>query len=48
MILLLFDATGSMAPYWNVVAHTIGEIIRRIFAVGGEMSTEIVASRAHC
>lgn len=48
MILLLFDATGSMAPYWNEVARTISEIVRRVFSIGGEVTMKIVAYRDHC
>lgn len=47
-VLLSLDGTGSMAPYWNEVAHTIGEITQRIFAVGGEVMVKIVAYRDHC
>lgn len=47
-VLLSLDGTGSMAPYWNEVARTIGEITQRIFAVGGEVMVKIVAYRDHC
>lgn len=44
-ILLLFDATGSMTPYWNEAQRTIGEIIERTLAVASEVTMKIVAYR---
>jgi Mg-chelatase subunit ChlD len=48
--LLLFDATGSMALYWNVTMQSIDTIIRRILEVGGQNSVamKIVAYRDDC
>jgi len=47
-ILLEVDATGSMASYWNEVARTLDEIIRRVLAIGGNVAMKIVAYRDHC
>lgn len=44
-ILLLFDATSSMSPYWTEVKRTIGEIIKRTLTTA-EM--KIVAYRDDC
>jgi hypothetical protein len=48
--LLLFDATGSMEPYWNVTMQSIDTIIDRIFDVGGHraVAMKIVAYRDDC
>lgn len=43
--LLLFDATGSMSPYWNEVAKTISTIIERVKAIAGTVDMKIVAYR---
>ena len=42
--LLLFDATGSMSPYWDHVRATIREVIDRLLAAGGAPQLKIVAT----
>lgn len=46
--LLLFDATGSMHPYWEHVKDTIGKVIARLLGVGGRPALKIVAYRDDC
>lgn len=47
-IILLFDATGSMAPYWVSVKKSISEIVQRLFSVAGQTAMKIVAYRDDC
>jgi hypothetical protein len=47
-IVLLFDATGSMAPYWDSVKRGISEIVGRLLSVAGGVAMKIVAYRDDC
>jgi Mg-chelatase subunit ChlD len=45
---VLFDATGSMQPYWQNVQSAIREIVERLLNVGGRPRLKIVAYRDDC
>ena len=48
-ILILFDATGSMSPYWQQVDTTIQEIMGRVFSLGqGTPFLRFTAYRDDC
>jgi curved DNA-binding protein CbpA len=46
-VLILFDATGSMAPLWDETAKVMEEIVRRITEVGN-VSLKCCAYRDYC
>jgi hypothetical protein len=46
--LLLFDATGSMSPYWNHVSTTLNEMFGRFLGLGEQPSLRVVAFRDDC
>jgi Mg-chelatase subunit ChlD len=45
---VLFDATGSMHPYWQNIQSAIREIVARLLSVGGRPRIKIVAYRDDC
>lgn len=47
-ISLLFDATGSMSPYWAEVKRTIGQIVKRTLSAAQNVTMKIVAYRDDC
>ncbi len=45
---ILFDATGSMQPYWDNVSGSLREICSRLSLIGGAPSVRITAYRDDC
>lgn len=46
--LVLFDATGSMQPYWNHLCGTLHRVVNRLLSVHQDLLLKIVAYRDEC